>query len=132
MAPPAHPPRRLDFMSSRRWSLGCRSTWISRLVGALGCLVIAASARAEWILGAGVEHFSWTEHTSPIRVKERGPLFAIRAGLTQPLGRDFAADFRARLYGGGVSYDGSLLFDPTLPVSATTHYLGWTLEPRLR
>ena len=102
-------------------------------LGALCLLLLlpAADARAEWRLGAGIEHFRWTEDTTPLTVKESGPLVALRTELSHPVGGGFAASVHGRLYLGEVSYDGSLLFAPSIPASGRSRYLGTTLRGQL-
>jgi hypothetical protein len=96
------------------------------------CFLLSAStAHAEWNVGLGGDHFGWTEHVSPIKVKENGLLLALRLGLSQPLGDRVRAAYRGRVYVGEVAYDGSMLYQPTVPVTATTHIGGSTHRAQL-
>jgi hypothetical protein len=94
------------------------------LLAALAANALSAPAFAQFTLGAGVEYFSWTEDTQPIKVKERGPLGVLDIGWTQQRDRGFLFAYRGQLYGGGVTYNGSLLNSPSTPVSSTTSYVG--------
>jgi hypothetical protein len=95
-------------------------------------ILLATPARAEWTFGAGLESFTWTEHVRP-SVEERGfPLLAARVGYAWPLAHGVFLEYGGRFYFGDVDYEGSLLFDPTVPVSATTRYAGTTQQAKLR
>lgn len=94
------------------------------LAGAILASGLAASplARAEWSFFADVEHFRWKESTTP-SVTETGPMagVGVRWRQDRPAGLGFG--YEARLYGGSVDYDGSLLFSGT-PITGTTQYRG--------
>jgi len=98
----------------------------------LGCLLGAARpANAEWSVGAGFEHFSWTEDTAPLAVEERGVFKVLRAGLSTTPSPGFGIGYRGRFFFGDVDYEGSLLYEPTVPISATTTYSGTTQQGRM-
>jgi len=97
------------------------------------CLLLtAADARADWRLSAGLEHFAWNEHTAPLKVSEDGVLPMLGLRLSEPFAKGFAGDYRGRVYFGSVTYHGSQLYQPTIPVTGTTHYTGTTQEAQLR
>jgi len=101
------------------------------LAGALLVLGAALSPRAwaEWSLFGELEHFRWEEDVSP-RVTETGPMLGLGLRWRQehPAGLNFG--YEARLYGGSVDYDGSLLFSGT-PITGTTEYGGLRQEGQL-
>ena len=98
------------------------------LAGALLVLGAALSplAWAEWSAFGELEHFRWKEDISP-GVTETGPMLGLglRWRQDRPAGLRFG--YEARLYGGSVDYDGSLLFSGT-PVTGTTDYSGLRQE----
>lgn len=96
-----------------------------------GLLIPCSAAHAEWTLGGGFEHFAWTEDTDPLPVEERGVLQVLRIGLSTSRTQDFAVGYRGRFYFGDVDYEGSQLYEPTIPVSSTTRYSGTTQQGRL-
>ncbi len=102
------------------------------VAGACAGLFMGAPAQAQFAVSAGVEYFSWTEDTSPIQVKETGPMFALGLEWTQRKERGLLGAYRGRAYVGDVDYSGALLFFPTVPVKATTSYLGMSNEGQLR
>jgi hypothetical protein len=112
-------------------------TGISR-IGRLGALaaiaswVMATGASAQWSVEAGVEHFDWREHTTPIEVHESGPRFLVRGAYVQPRVRGLLVASRAALYGGGVAYDGSFQFDATRVARGTAVYSGAMLGAEAR
>ena len=102
------------------------------MVSALASCLTSSAASAQWSAAATVEGFRWRELTSPIEVRETGPRFGVGVGFAQPRARGLLVAGHARLYFGAVDYHGSLLFDPTQPVQATTNYLGTTEGAELR
>ena len=96
------------------------------------CMAAVAPARAEFTLAGGIEYFSWVEDTSPIGVKENGPLLAFDIGYTTDQAKGFVFAYRGHFYAGQVDYEGALLFAPSVPVSATTNYVGAANEAQLR
>lgn len=95
-------------------------------------LLAATPAPAQLAVSAGIEYFSWTEDTSPIKVEETGPIFALGLEYILPRQRGLLAAYRGRFYVGDVDYEGALLFAPTVPVASTTSYLGMSNEAQLR
>lgn len=92
----------------------------------------AGCARAQFAVSAGLEYFSWTEDTSPIQVRERGPLFALGLAFTQPKEKGFLFAYRGRFYIGEVDYDGAYLNAPGVPLTGTTDYAGTAQEGQVR
>ena len=93
-------------------------------------LVLSAPASAEWSLFGDVEHFRWAEQTDP-GVTETGPRFGLGLAWRQDKPAGWRFGYRGRLYFGSVDYQGSNLFDPSLPLSGTTDYSGIFNEGRL-
>jgi hypothetical protein len=83
-------------------------------------------------VSAGTEHFAWSEDTSPFKVKESGPRFALGLALTQHQAAGLTFAYRGKVYAGEVGYDGAYLFDQTVPVSGKTVYLGTTQQGQVR
>ncbi len=107
---------------------------ISRRAGAwsLGLLLLAAApARADWTVSAGADHFQWTEHTAPLAVQETGFLPALRLRLGHSFPNGSIVGYRGRVYFGDVNYEGSMLYQPSVPVSGTTRYGGLTQQAEL-
>jgi hypothetical protein len=94
--------------------------------------LVSLPASAQFMLGGGIEYFSWTEDTQPIKVKERGPLGVFTIGYTQVKPAGWLLAYRGRFYVGEVDYDGALLFAPNVPVSSQTRYIGAANEGQLR
>lgn len=92
----------------------------------------AAEARAEVSAGAGLRYFRWSEETTPIAVRESGPVFAVVLGLAQR--SDGPVRFAYRGDGGlGVGdYQGSFLGSPRVPVSTTTLFATMAHEGQIR
>lgn len=90
------------------------------------CLFLAGAtlsspAWAEWSAFGEAEYFRWKEAVSP-SVTETGPMFGVGLRWRQDRpGLRFG--YEGRVYGGGVDYDGALLFSGT-PVKGTTDYGG--------
>ncbi|HET9326457.1 MAG TPA: hypothetical protein VFQ05_06790 [Candidatus Eisenbacteria bacterium] len=108
-----------------------RLSWVRVSVLLLGLTSPLSSARAEWNIGGGFEHFAWTEDTAPLEVEERGMLAVLRLGLSTPLPNGVSIGYQGRFFFGDVEYQGSLLYEPTVPVSSTTRYTGNTQQGRL-
>ena len=102
------------------------------IAGACAGLFLGAPVQAQFAVSAGVEYFTWTEDTSPIEVRETGPMFALGLEWTQRKDTGLLGAYRGRFYVGDVDYSGALLFDPTVPVKGTTSYLGMSNEGQLR
>jgi hypothetical protein len=95
-------------------------------------ILLPGRAKADWNVGVGFESLSWTEHVVP-SVEERGfPLVVARIGFAGAIGNGVTAEYGGRFYVGDVDYRGSLLFDPSTPVNATTRYGGTSQEAKLR
>jgi hypothetical protein len=92
----------------------------------------AGCARAQFAVSAGLEYFSWTEDTSPIEVRERGPLFALGLAFTQPKEHGFLFAYRGRFYIGEVDYNGAYLAAPDVPLTGNTRYTGTAQEGQVR
>ncbi len=105
---------------------------LPRCVGCLLLMLVCVPAQAHFTLGAGIEYFSWTESTQPIKVKERGPLGVFTIGYTQVKQKGWLFAYRGELYLGEVNYDGALLFAPNVPVSSKTKYTGTAHEAQVR
>jgi hypothetical protein len=95
-------------------------------------ILVSLPACAQFTLGGGIEYFSWTEDTQPIKVKESGPLAVFTIGYTQPREQGFLFAYRGEVYFGDVNYDGALLFSPNVPVSSQTQYVGTANEAQVR
>jgi len=104
-----------------------RRAWFALLLA-----LVAGPAYAQFTVSAGFEYFEWTEDTPPIDVRERGPLFALGLGWTQPKQRGFLFAYRGKFYIGEVDYNGAYLYYPNVPVSGTTRYAGTYQEAQLR
>jgi hypothetical protein len=95
-------------------------------------LLVAPAARAEWRVSAGTQHFNWVERTSPLEVKESGPLFGLGTHLAQNVAKGWLPVYRADYFVGQVAYDGANLFAQTVAASGNTVYFGTTQEGQLR
>ncbi len=93
--------------------------------------LVAAPASAQLSFGVGIEHFAWTEDTSP-SVRERGflPSFWVQLHQEKPSG--WIAGYQLKFFVGDVTYRGSTLFPPVVPVESTTHYTGMSNELQAR
>jgi hypothetical protein len=98
----------------------------------LAGLLLPLPASAQLAVSAGVEYFTWTEDTSPIQVKETGPMLALGLEWTQRREHGLLGAYRGRFYAGDVDYDGALLFAPSVGVAGTSSYLGMSNEGQLR
>jgi hypothetical protein len=94
--------------------------------------LLASDARAEWRVTAGTSQFSWSEHTSPLEVKESGPLFVLGTHLTQNREAGFLLGYRGEYFMGQVGYSGANLFAQTVATSGNTVYMGTTQEGQMR
>jgi hypothetical protein len=101
-------------------------------VVSLAALLAAPAAHAQLAITGAVEYFQWIEDTSPIEVREQGPLFVLGLEYTQPKDKGWLFAYRGKLYAGTVEYDGAYLYDPSVPVSGDTSYFGVTNELQLR
>ena len=88
---------------------------------------VSVPATAGWEVTGDLEHFRWEEQTDP-SVTETGPRFGIGLGWSQDKAAGWRFAYRGRLYFGSVDYQGSNLFDPSLPISGTTDYSGFVNE----
>jgi hypothetical protein len=102
------------------------------LASSLAALLVASPAHAQLAVTAAVEYFQWIEDTSPIEVREQGPLFVLGLEYTQPKDKGWLFAYRGKVYGGSVEYDGALLSAPSVPVTSNTTYFGVTNEVQLR
>ena len=105
-----------------------RLPWVAMTMVLCGLTLPISSAHAEWTIGGGFEHFSWTEDVEPLPVEERGMLQFLRLGVSTSLPNRTSIGYRGRFYFGEVNYEGSLLYDPTTPITATTRYTGTTQQ----
>lgn len=102
-------------------------------IAALTMSMLAAwPAHAQLGVSVGIEYFQWTEDTDPIEVEETGALFALGLEYTQKRPKGWLFAYRGRFYLGDVDYDGALLFAPSVPVTGTSSYLGFSNEGQLR
>jgi hypothetical protein len=92
----------------------------------------AAPARADVTLSATTEHFDWSEDTSPFRVEEDGPRFALGLDVAPRRTTGVRLAYRGKVYAGRVGYDGAHLFAPTIPISGHTVYFGTTQQGQVR
>ena len=76
------------------------------VAGACAGLLMGAPVQAQFAVSAGLEYFSWTEDTSPIQVKETGPMFALGLEWTQRKEHGLLGAYRGRFYVGDVDYTG--------------------------
>ena len=93
-------------------------------------LFIAATARAELTVFAGVEYFNWQEDTSP-SVKETGPLLAGGLIWMQDKEQGLLFGYRGEIYFGQVNYNGAELFTGA-PATANVDYFGVLNEGQIR
>ena len=100
-----------------------RALWAGALLLGLGSSPLA---RAEWSVFADLERFRWREDISP-SVTETGPVLGLGLAWRQERPAGLRFGYEARLYGGSVDYDGSLLFSAT-PITGTTEYAGMRQE----
>jgi hypothetical protein len=91
-----------------------------------------SQAHAQFEAGVGIGYYDWSERTSPVEVKESGPLFTGTLGWTQRGAN--AVRFAYRGWGGvGVgNYRGSFQSAPSVPVEANTVFGATTQEGQLR
>jgi hypothetical protein len=101
-----------------------------KLAGALLLFFIAAAARAELTVYAGVEYFDWKESTTP-SVQETGPRVLAGVILLQDRERGLLFGYRGQIYSGQVEYNGAELFTGA-PLTGTTQYFGVLNEGQLR
>lgn len=94
--------------------------------------LVCPPVRAQWSVEAGVERFDWREEATPLEVHEHGPRFVLAGGWMQPREQGPLFAWRGELYAGNVTYDGSLLVDPSRPATGSTTYLGTTQAAQLR
>ncbi len=102
------------------------------LLLALLLFLAAEQANAQFAMSAGIEYFSETEDTSPIQVRERGPLLTFGLAFTQPKQRGFLFAYRGKFYAGEVDYNGAYLYFPNVPLTGTSRYTGTYQEGQLR
>lgn len=95
-------------------------------------MLACSSARAQWSVEAGIEHYDWREHTTPIVVHEHGARFSFAAGILQPKQQGLLFAYRGVIYGGNVDYNGSFQFDATRAASGGATYLGTTQGAQAR
>lgn len=102
------------------------------LQAVLFCTAVACGQAfaAESSLSLGAEYFDWKEATSP-QVRETGPLVAATIHVLQDKEAGLVLGYRAKIWGGRVTYEGSTLFGNT-PVSGKTGYMGISNEFQLR
>ena len=103
----------------------------------LALLVLASAgicvpARAQWVVSAGVEASLWKEDSSPIGVKETGPLFVVGLDGMQRKDNGLLLAYRGKIYYGDVNYDGAQLDSPGTPITGTTTCFGTLDEAQLR
>jgi hypothetical protein len=101
-----------------------------RSVYGLLLLLMAASARAELTVFAGVEYFNWQEETTP-SVQETGPLLAGGLIWIQDREQGLLFGYRGEIYFGQVNYSGAELFTGT-PATTNVEYFGVLNEGQLR
>ena len=97
---------------------------LTRILLAIGILLGASSAQAEWDFGAGLENYQWQEYATGNtgNPKESGMRSALFLNwVKEGDGALFA--WRAKLYGGTVNYD-TFLQSSGAPVSTKTDYNG--------
>src|SRR6266850_6192536 len=92
----------------------------------------ASTAHAQLTAGAGVEYFHWREETSPIRVTESGPLFAVALGLAQPGNSPVRVAYQGHGGIGIAAYRGSFLLSPRVAANATTIFATMRHEAQAR
>ena len=101
-------------------------------ISALLFSLLPTNARGEVVISAGTEHFAWSEDTSPFKVQESGPRFALGLALVQARAVGLRFAYRGRIDVGEVSYAGARLFDRTVAASGRTMYTGTTQRCELR
>jgi hypothetical protein len=101
-----------------------------RPVYGLLLLLMAASARAELTVFAGVEYFNWQEETTP-SVQETGPLLAGGLIWIQDREQGLLFGYRGEIYFGEVNYSGADLFTGA-PATTNVQYFGVLNEGQLR
>jgi hypothetical protein len=105
--------------------------WRGVMLGLL-FLLVGREARAQLSASAGVEHFAWTEKTSPLEVRERGSLFACALGFALPRERGLRIGYRGGYQIGLASYEGSFLYAPNVPARGTSVFAATMQEAQLR
>lgn len=92
-------------------------------------MALAAPCAAQFSIGAGIEHFTWSEQVSP-SVDERGPMQSLWIRYVQPKSEGWLLGYEGKLYTGDVTYTGSTLplSGPSVPVTSTTSYSGMRHE----
>ena len=93
-------------------------------------LFIAATARAELTVFAGIEYFNWQEDTAP-SVKETGPLLAGGLIWIQNKEQGLLFGYRGEIYFGQVNYSGAYLLTG-VPATGNVDYFGVLNEGQLR
>jgi hypothetical protein len=95
-------------------------------------LCAVSTAHAQFEAGIGLGYYDWHEQTSPVEVKESGPLLTGTLAWTQ--GGDGPAHLAYRGWGGvGVgNYRGSVQSAPSVPVEANTVFGATTQEGQVR
>ena len=92
----------------------------------------AAPVYAQVEAGLGLAYYHWSEQTSPLEVKEQGPLFTGTLAWTQRSAGPVRIAYRG--WGGlGVGdYRGSVQSAPSVPVEANTVFAATTQEGQVR
>jgi len=105
-----------------------RLLWGSLLLS----LCAVSQAHAQFEAGVGIGYHDWSEQTSPVEVRESGPLFTGTLAWTQRGANRVRIAYRG--WGGvGVgSYHGSFQSAPSVPVEANTVFGATTQEGQLR
>ena len=90
-------------------------------------LLFGADAHAGWSLSADLEHFRWRESTDP-SVTETGPRYGLGWDFVDEREAGWQFAYRGAFRRGTVDYNGALLFDPSVKVTARTRYTGLVNE----
>lgn len=103
----------------------------ARILLAVSLLAVTFSAYPAWEAGAGLEAFRWVEYPDKWgNPRESGPRSALFLNWTEDGDGGGLFAWRAKLYGGTVSYDTFLNSNGT-PVSTKTDYNGASSEAQM-
>ena len=89
--------------------------------------MVYAQQPSEYFLQVGVEHFTWAEFDQGERLlDETGSRYFVALDAEATIDQFWKSGFFAKLYGGGVEYDGQLTNGAAH--SSDTDYDGWSVE----
>lgn len=92
----------------------------------------AVGADAQIVTSAGIGYVDWRESTSPLTVREQGALLDLRIRYDPPKERGVRGVYGGSFYWGQANYQGSYLYDRTVPALAVSQYIGTMQEGQVR